>query len=63
MRLRVTRKGHNHGGKRLAVGDEFDGSEKLLAAFPDRLEVVEAPKRGRPKAEKAEPDADASNGE
>lgn len=72
MRLTVTRKHHTHAGKTYRVGDEFDGSEKLLTAFSDRLAPVdtqvktmpapqEPKKRGRPK--KAEMNADASNSE
>jgi hypothetical protein len=63
MRLRVKHKGHTHGGQWFAVGEEFDGSARLLAAMPDRFEAVlsepmaqEAtaeeqpkPKRGRPR--------------
>ncbi|MAK86387.1 MAG: hypothetical protein CMK96_05500 [Pseudomonas sp.] len=40
MLLRVKHKGHVHGGKRLAVGDTFPGSERLLKAMPDRFEKV-----------------------
>lgn len=43
MRLRVTHKGHTHGGTHYAVGDTFEGSAQLLAALPDRLEAVAEP--------------------
>lgn len=59
MRLRVTHKGHTHGGKMHAVGDEFDGSARLLAALPDRLEAVkEEPKKP---AKKKDDDANTAN--
>lgn len=55
MKLKVTRKGHNRyeGEGREAklvtykVGDVFEGSERELAAFKDRLAVAEeaAPKK------------------
>lgn len=45
MKLRVTRKCHTArvDGKltRYGVGDTFDGTQKLLDAFSDRLEPVE----------------------
>lgn len=69
MRLRVTRKHHTHAGKTYRVGDEFEGSERTLAAFGDRLEPVasqqikisDKPKRGRPR--KVKPNANASDSE
>lgn len=60
MRLRVLHKGHRHRGVDLRPGDEFDGTESLLANMPDRFEAVKqdaAPKRGRPKKVKANADA------
>ena len=66
MRLEVTRKSHSRsepskkGGKRRLVsyeqGDTFDGTERELLAFSDRLKasVPDKPKRKR----KAEPVAD-----
>ena len=59
MRLRVTHKGHTHGGKSYAVGETFDGTARLLAALPDRLEAVkEEPKKA---AKKKDDDANASD--
>ena len=51
MKLKVTRKGHNrYEGEGLdkkvvfyKVGDVFEGSERELAAFKDRLVNTEAP--------------------
>lgn len=59
MKLKVTRKAHNRyeGEGREAhlvtykVGDTFEGSERELAAFRDRLVNTEAPKK--PKGGKA----------
>ena len=57
MKLRVTHKGHTHGGKRYAVGETFDGTAALLAALSDRLEAVkDEPKRA---AKKKAADANA----
>jgi hypothetical protein len=39
MILRVTRKSHTHAGKSYRAGETFKGSERLLAAFGDRLEA------------------------
>ena len=61
MRLEVTRKSHHRsepskGGKRRAVtyrvGDSFEGTERELLAFSDRLKasIPEKPKR-KPKVE------------
>ena len=59
MRLRVTHKGHTHGGTRYAVGETFDGTARLIAALPDRLEAVkEEPKKA---AKKKDDDANASD--
>lgn len=42
MKLIVTRRQHTHAGKTYRVGESFDGSERLLAAFGDRLEKAPA---------------------
>lgn len=58
MKLEVTRKGHSRievleGGKRQAVnygvGDTFEGTEKELKAFKDRLKVSDERAKPGPK--------------
>lgn len=69
MKLTVTRQHHTHQGKTYRAGETFEGSERLLAAFADRLapadtriKTSDAPKkRGRPP--KVKSDADASGSE
>ena len=73
MKLRVTRKGHNRyeGEGRDAklvtykVGDVFEGSERELAAFRDRLVNTEAPVPAPKKAKGGKPagDGDGEGGE
>jgi hypothetical protein len=75
MRLRVKYKGHNHRGVELRPGDEFDGTETLLANMPDRFEAVtaepvaqevaeiEAPARKRGRPRKVKPNANATDSE
>lgn len=51
--LRVTQRHHTHAGKTYRVGDTFEGTQKLLDAFGDRLELVETPKNAAQAAEEA----------
>lgn len=69
MKLRVTRKAHSRvvpvkgGGKRrvrLMPGDTFEGTERELAAFRDRLEKAGPDK---PKAEDSKPEAKSGGNE
>lgn len=69
MKLTVTRLHHTHAGETYRVGDAFEGSERLLATFADRLapadqgiKTSDKPKRGRPK-KKAPDNADTSDSE
>lgn len=50
LTLKVTGGTHWHRGKALGAGDTFEGSERMLAANPDRFEAV-----GGPYAEAKEP--------
>ena len=57
-RVKVTRKSHSRreGGrlKTYHVGDEFDATDREIAQFGDRLEVVkDKPKRGPGRPKKA----------
>lgn len=38
IKLRVTRAHHTHQGVTYRAGETFDGTERLLAAFGDRLQ-------------------------
>ena len=73
MRLEVTRRSHHRsepskkGGKRRVVtyrtGESFDGTERELLAFSDRLKasVPEKPKR-KPKAEPVKDELEQADG-
>ena len=69
MKLRVIRKSHTKGGKTFTAGMVFDGTERELSVFSDRLERVvegkpkpatEQRKAGRPKKEQVNTDGDAN---
>lgn len=40
LKLRVYARHHTHEGRTYRVGDEFEGGQRLLDAFGDRLELV-----------------------
>jgi hypothetical protein len=53
LTLRVTRQHHTHAGKTYRVGDTFEGSQKLLDTFGDRLEMADTPKKAPQAADSA----------
>lgn len=54
VELRVKRFRHTHKGRTYQAGETFEGSESLLKAFGDRLELVIEP-APEPEEEKKEP--------
>lgn len=64
MKLRVTRKGHARpeGGRVVTYwpGDTFDGTERELKAFSDRLERVASKPRKKKAASKDASDSEPS---
>jgi len=54
MKLRVKRYRHTHQGKTYHEGEAFEGTEKLLASLPDRLESAEKPSEPEPEKEPEE---------
>ena len=51
MKLRVKNFRHTYEGETYHKGETFEGTEKLLASLPDRLESAEEP--AKPEPEKA----------
>lgn len=63
IKLRVTRRHHTFGGKTYKAGETFMGTEKMLKAMPDRLQLASAPvDQSAASADAAKALADAEKG-